>query len=107
MSAQHTPTPWMVSDSDASNYGAEIITSSKTKAKRVACRLGGPDRDGNAAFIVRACNSHDALVKALKRCMVDLDAAKLLAQHTIGEPHGLNQTLEIARTALALANGAE
>jgi hypothetical protein len=40
---------------------------------------------------------------ALKRCIVDLEASRLLAQHTLGEPHGINQTLAIARAALPSA----
>lgn len=64
---KHSDLPWRIDCSESSsNYGATIITSSKVKAKKVAARLGGPDRDANAAFIVKACNAHDKLVAALQ-----------------------------------------
>lgn len=42
----------------------------------------------------------DALARACQRALIDLRAAKTLAQHTLGEPHGINQTIEIVESAL-------
>lgn len=56
--SQHTPTPW--------NYDADkhhIVSNSKFLVARMEGKLFGP---ANAAFIVRACNSHEALVEALE-----------------------------------------
>ncbi|GLK77991.1 hypothetical protein GCM10008171_32450 [Methylopila jiangsuensis] len=60
----HTQGPWVAQD--GTTYGYEIISTSAPKSRRVVARLGGRDRDANAAFIVRAVNSHDALVEGLQ-----------------------------------------
>jgi hypothetical protein len=65
--SEHTPTPWIV---DATKFGPKIYETGRDAD--AICQLF--DKNGiafisdvaNAAFIVRACNSHDALVKALE-----------------------------------------
>lgn len=47
-----------------------------------------------------ALGQRDALARACQRALVDLKAARVLAQHTLGEPHGINQTIEIVESAL-------
>jgi hypothetical protein len=47
-----------------------------------------------------ALGQRDALARACQRALVDLKAARILAQHTLGEPHGINQTIEIVESAL-------
>lgn len=85
MHPQHTPTPWHVSPLDSSRYmvchddGFVIATVSPEGNRTLA----------NAAFIVRACNSHAQLVAALER----LAAA--------GEKYGWD--VSEARAALASA----
>jgi hypothetical protein len=64
--SEHSPLPWKIDGANTSNFGSQIKTASKVKASRVACRLGGPDRDANAALIVRAVNAHAMLVAALE-----------------------------------------
>jgi hypothetical protein len=70
MEAKHTPTPWRI------KYGhpCVILPMNEQNARRAAiaqCALShglGDARledEANADFIVRACNSHDALVEAL------------------------------------------
>jgi hypothetical protein len=54
------------------------------------------DREEKAAFIVRACNSHDALVEALKLCAGVLAGADMSKSCLV-------DALEKARAALALA----
>ena len=54
--SQHTPTPWNV----VTHNGVSLIDGD---ADRIGVNVEAP---ANAAFIVRACNSHDALVKALE-----------------------------------------
>ena len=72
--AEHTPTPWAI---DADYPNCVRITDSHGHDVEIAeCSLlswdgsemtSGPDAtdEANATFIVKACNSHDALVKAL------------------------------------------
>ena len=77
MTAQHTPTPWYVSEEWAATNRYEII--SKPQMVPVAFiphdiydegDLGQKDQaDANAAFIVRAVNSHDALVGAIEQIL--------------------------------------
>ena len=60
MSTKHTPGPWKISRDDASMIRASdgsplAFTGSKDLERD----------DINAAFIVRACNNHEALLAAL------------------------------------------
>lgn len=64
MSAERTPTPWKMSGkSELRSEGGGLVF-------RLTLRVVGDvhwrNRDANAEFIVRAANSHDALVAALK-----------------------------------------
>lgn len=62
---QHTPTPWKLTEPDRiEQEGFGMI-----------CTTRGDNwqAPANAAFIVRACNSHDALVKALERTVLLLE----------------------------------
>ncbi len=64
---QHTPTPWHVDNtgvvvgSRAPNGSTDLIADLHTSAMPSEARA-------NAAFIVKACNNHQALVEALRRC---------------------------------------
>ena len=66
MNAQHTPTPWdlHIGNADAPGYfkpaDVDVGGHYRFRVGDVAAR------HADAAFIVRACNSHDALVAALK-----------------------------------------
>jgi DNA-directed RNA polymerase subunit RPC12/RpoP len=72
--ARHTPTPWSVETPMDEEFA---IVQSGLEAYEwqfiAVCPVGTPDEGGfprqnaklNAAFIVKACNGHDALVKAL------------------------------------------
>lgn len=105
--SEHTPTPWT---SEHIKMNGPKIYAGDHEGDAV-CQLfdkygcAFANASGNAALIVKAVNSHAALVNALERCIVDLEASRTLAQHTLGEPHGINQTLEIARAALAFPIG--
>lgn len=61
---KHTPTPWIL----ANNLNRDIRA---IQQGNVYCSAGGSplakcDDPANAAFIVRACNAHEALVAALE-----------------------------------------
>jgi len=86
MSTKHTPTPWTC-DTQAiyqpplgPGRGPVMLASSPTRY---------PERDANMAFIVTACNAHEALVAALEGLLPMWGSG-------IKEPH-----VEAARAALA------
>jgi hypothetical protein len=63
---KHTPTPWDWSKGEATD--CDIVTSySGVIAVMEHNHVAGIDGPANAAFIVRACNSPDAMLAALKR----------------------------------------
>lgn len=84
MSAQHTPLPWVYMSKEFDDWGFirdaddNLVAVAKWPALSAAdlnlIRTAGDDpaRD-TAAFIIRACNSFDALVKALKMARVIVD----------------------------------
>lgn len=71
----HTPTPWKLEEiaPDDPAWEAFEIWSATASAKMIANGSGTANMrvfgHGNAAFIVRAANSHEALVKALKELL--------------------------------------
>jgi hypothetical protein len=75
---KHTPTPWRASKArKSSNFGAYVAFVQTVDPASVLAKVsGGPTDDrevaeANAAFIVRAVNAHDDLVKALRRALAD------------------------------------
>lgn len=69
--AAHTPLPWINTFSGFLN-GAEYVIGLTDQKGHEWARIvqssigkGGDELEANAAFIVRACNSHAALVEAL------------------------------------------
>jgi len=58
----HTPVPWSIGK-------RRWITSGDVDIARIhdVSRIGEAEAVANAEFIVRACNSHDALLEALER----------------------------------------
>lgn len=104
----HTPTPWEFVADDW-NSGDDppfesigsiktVPTSADDTAWYIATLENAPNQVGNAAFIVRACNSHDDLLKALKSTLSTLDFA---IQKGVIECHGVREA------ALAAIRGAE
>lgn len=79
----HTPTPWVIDPL----YKAEVLTSDLREL--VTC--WSEECESNAEFIVRACNSHEALVEALR-------AVASLPGFEADEPYGVR-----VLSALALA----
>lgn len=57
--AQHTPTPWKLFTNLDNNYSKDIFSKDK---RRIVAGLSSDD----AEFIVKAVNSHDLLLNALK-----------------------------------------
>lgn len=108
MSSQRTPTPWDATESPGGyrRKPCVVIRATTTGRRRVA-RV---DTAEDAALIVRACNSHDALVAALENLAryhydVDYGAEKdreaFLA--TDGNVGALEVLVDAARAALKAA----
>lgn len=75
--ADHTPTPWRVEEGtdliwgacnpdDMSTYGMGYSIVQGKSGSWGDRKPGMDEREANAAFIVKAVNSHDALVKSLQ-----------------------------------------
>ncbi len=69
---EHTPLPWTTVDPAALDYREPLILGNDGTCRVAWLAGGGPKRAvdaaearANAAFIVRACNSHEALVNVL------------------------------------------
>ena len=88
---KHSPTPWELKTNSA---GKTTIGPVKFNGFIAPYIIEG----GDAAFIVRACNSHEALVALVK------DARNLMMERK-GElmQYGLKYWLEGAEAALALS----
>lgn len=100
--AKHTPTPWTCQLGDnkfMDKFGQNIIKSGDEWVALVCDfnRHGrDAERDANATLVIRAVNSHAALVVALRTMLAHADDACGSCLH---ESH------DKARAALALAEG--
>jgi hypothetical protein len=73
--SEHTPTPWMALP-DESGHETYVV-GPKSDHPVADCQFGfGSEDNANAAFIVKAVNNHDALVRALGAC------CRLIAQQS-------------------------
>jgi hypothetical protein len=89
----HTPTPWKTVEFEDEGTGIEGNQ----------CPVGLIVSPDDAAFIVTACNSHEALVKALETGLSQLRTVTY--NHPDDEIN--NAVLKQMRAALALAKGVE
>lgn len=63
----HTPTPWRRVPALHEGYHAAVMAERHTLIANFGDgSLGRAEHEANAAFIVRACNSHEAMLKQLK-----------------------------------------
>lgn len=63
----HTPTPWRMGPALHEGYHAAVMALSHTLIANFGDgSVGKAEHEANAAFIVRACNSHEAMLKQLK-----------------------------------------
>ena len=122
--AKHTPLPWCIDKNAASvasgdgidimsgmevvacvfteamlDRGYEVARPGETVSCEWAYRKATPEERANAAFIVRACNSHEALVEA---CKALVTLAQNVKELEVDWP-GLDDVDEQARAALAKA----
>jgi hypothetical protein len=97
---RHTPTPWHVEPYAWDEGKSLVIIGGKPNDSIIVARIAPDSEDqiprkldeANIAFIVRAVNAHDALVKALKAVTAEL----------VGRLDGTNKSAGEKR-ALALA----
>lgn len=97
---QHTPTPWHTSHIENPNADGEKFPLLRICAdQQVICEtfevLPRHNDRANFAFIVRAVNSHEALLKAAKKAMSDYYAG--------GIHHLSNEAAGLLREAIAQA----
>ncbi len=101
---QHTPTPWTAEPQDAAQEEWVIFHESGAVA-RVYKGVLNPKAD--AAFIVRACNNHEALVAALEYEAKDseADAIYWASERNRGRQASAMARAKRCRAALAAAKG--
>lgn len=102
----HTPLPWRIkTPAHATIEGEKIHSYDDGWTKyygNVANICDGKDREANAAFIVRACNSHYDLLEALERAMPYLEDAANDCRDT---PNEAAHILDAMKRACAKAKG--
>lgn len=111
--SEHTPGPWEILPGHSER---RLIIRHDWRSGRYVAQIGelvgGPDLTpedrANAAFIVRACNSHDALIAALEEADDNMDtlAANLRNGITEGAASLIPRFRAAIRAALAQAKGA-
>lgn len=102
---KHTPTPWewLRDDRCTSKLKGCVVHAGSAIVAEVLAKAminSQSKSEANAEFIVRACNSHDALVDALKKMVIWHDSI-----HSWTRPHAPLPRLEAitaAREALVL-----
>jgi len=104
---KHTPTPWVKSivQFDKSEW-AKLWNKNQiciAKGIDITAIVYGPDdqEEANAAFIVRAINSHEELLQALKDLAREIDLRKL----NIRKDFSLMSAHAFALKAIAKAEG--
>jgi hypothetical protein len=109
-SLEHTPLPWQQSHrvcDEEGNYSTQVycengeaianLTWYKKPQENVLVDgkpmiKTGTYRDGNASFIVKACNNHYQLLEALKNLVEDLDGESLTT--------GINESIQKAHKSI-------
>jgi hypothetical protein len=108
---EHTPTPWFVSYRDEASNELVITDdeAGRVKSTRVCHVMPRPhyhdNQSANAAFIVQAVNSYQAMREALEQLL----KAEPMQQ---GERNGyimgvISQAIDMAKAALALTQDVE
>ena len=94
---KHTPTPWIVDPGTVTIHAQNPINGSC-----IASVLGTGDEDSDqvsladAEFIVRACNSHEALLEAAKRAYTHISLTIGLVSNKTREEKELLQMIHLA-----------
>ncbi len=109
----HTPTPWSVGGIRRARpnlMGVAFVNGGKTCVAKCDSLYGSEDgqAEANAAFIVRACNSHASFVAALEKAEAKLSGiARLAATRTFSSTNfQLNSITEEAQSGYEAARAA-
>lgn len=95
---KHTPTPWEVNTLAGSPYSEGFSNDTLI----FDCRPSGlqyAEIEANAEFIVRACNSHDALIADMKHIVEYWNGSVNMS----AMEDALNHIIEVAQAAIKLA----
>jgi hypothetical protein len=111
MSTKHTPLPWfyqsdvIYSKTPSDGYETTAVAYVGDELRHVGGLQYGKPRDANAALIVRAVNSHDAMVKALETAV---DRLEMVAERRMPNSNAfipaVDAALEQCRAALSALN---
>jgi len=97
--AEHAPTP----------YSAGIAEIRDAKGRTFACLIRyetREERDANSAYIVRACNAHEALLAALQMAHAGLcEASAFIPDSCMGAVASCDRAIAAVNTALQSARG--
>ncbi len=102
MELKHTPTPWQEFEPQTS----KLLTIEDFKGNHIAS-IGHRNSEAvaaNAAFIIRAVNSHDALVEALEEAQTYIQCQMTQVMPKGGVLDGRTMS-KVIHEALALAKG--
>lgn len=102
MSTNHTPLPWRIVPIGGERYiesdaGFVCDMQRNDRPDAASCHMA----DEDSAFIVRACNSHEALINALELVVKLIDEDVIRVRES--ERNQLIECLEKANVAIALA----
>lgn len=102
--SEHTPTPWAVDPDHRPGMGwnAHVVEAADPN-NRVCFMTSGPEGKVNAAFIVKAANNHDALVKALTAA-VRIVADRAAGGRMLTNKEDANAVRVLCNEAISAAN---
>ena len=97
---QHTPGPWTI------GRGRRWITSGDVDIARIhdVSKIGEAEAVANAEFIIRACNSHDALLEALENLM-EWEGGEPGSYNDLSDQERADEVWQDAFDAIAKAKG--
>ena len=107
--ANHTPTPWHIGERDPYDNTLTVCAKGRHEFVEVPVAAIRPrpfyanNQEANAAFIVRAVNSHAALVEALTAAVVQMEYT---GDGSEAAKYQWPALYDMARAALTLAKGA-
>ena len=108
MSAKHTPTPWHTfpTNHDEDQHEFDIYPVNGMCIAEVGSAYGDEITAANAAFIIRAANSHEALVRALKSTLKSHDVLADMMRSRGMWPKSMDSATDEARATLTAAEDA-
>jgi hypothetical protein len=104
MAQKHTPTPWRLGPFHKKDGSVAIHAKGESVFHMAPFASSEERAEANAAFIVKAVNAHEGLVKALERAITYIE---LTCDEEAGEEAAeAKHDLDMARAALKAADAA-